>query len=49
MQAYLASIQELFTTGASRKRAIARQVPFLTVSQLVSAVLPGTLLCGLVL
>jgi len=40
MQAYLASIQELFTTGASRKRAIARQVPFLTVSQLVSAVLP---------
>lgn len=40
LQAYLASVQELFTTGVARGRAIARQAPFLTAAFLMAGVLP---------
>jgi hypothetical protein len=40
LQAYLSSVQELFTTGVARSRAIARQAPFLTAALFMSGVLP---------
>eukprot|EP00962_Isochrysis_galbana_P015675 scaffold4498_cov119-Isochrysis_galbana.AAC.35 len=40
LQAYLSSVQELFTTGVARSRAIARQAPFLTAAFLMAGVLP---------